>query len=237
MAAATGIRIEGVQNEATVSARHRLPATGVGSAKGAARGDRTASRTDYLTALAPATCALVGGGDGVGGRRVGARRAGNPRGLRRDPARLVVAGKGVSSSRRGTGRVDTGRRTRLRHGTPRVLAAWLHRTARVHAHLCAIVRLYGSPERAGGQSNQGDTYAARAAAGDRTLLYDCLTVSRDELDAIRAEVEAAMDAAAPVAAPPGTADKVEEMARRAERGESLFIRGDGARSDEGSSGG
>jgi hypothetical protein len=99
------------------------------------------------------------------------------------------------------------------------------------------VRLYGRPDRAGGQSNQGETYAARAAAGDRTLLYDCLTVSRDELDAIRTEVEAAMNAAPPTAAPPGTTDKVSEMARRAERGESLFIEGDGARPDDGSPGG
>jgi hypothetical protein len=133
--------------------------------------------------------------------------------------------------------VESGRRTRLKPGTPRQLAEWLHRTARVHAHLCAIVRLYGRPDRAGGRSNQGETYAARAAAGDRTLLYDCLTVSRDELDAIRAEVEAAMDAAPPTAAPPGTTDKVSEMARRAERGESLFIQGDGARPDDGSPGG
>jgi hypothetical protein len=99
------------------------------------------------------------------------------------------------------------------------------------------VRLYGRPDRAGGQSNQGETYAARAAAGDRTLLYDCLTVSRDELDAIRGEVEAAMEAAAPTSAPPGTTDKVAEMARRAERGESLFIQGDGPRPDDGSPGG
>lgn len=46
-----------------------------------------------------------------------------------------------------------------------------------------------------------------------------------------------MDAAAPTAAPPGTTSKVEEMARRAERGESLFIEGDGGRPDEGSPGG
>lgn len=98
--------------------------------------------------------------------------------------------------------------------------------ARVHAHLCAIVRLYGRPDRAGGQSLQGETYAARAARGDRTLLYDCLTVSRDELDAIRIEVQQIMDAARPTEAAPGTSEKVSEMARRAERGESLFQNGD-----------
>jgi len=133
--------------------------------------------------------------------------------------------------------LESGRRTRLRPGTCQQLAGWLHRTARVHAHLCAIVRLYGAPEKAGGQSNQGDTYAERAARGDRTLLYEALTLSRDEIDAIRAEVDAVMDAAPPTPAAPGTADKVSEMARRAERGESLFIEGDGPRPGDGSPGG
>ena len=133
--------------------------------------------------------------------------------------------------------VDSGRRTRLRPGTCKTLAGWLHRTARVHAHLCAIVRLYGRPERAGGQSNLGETYAARAARGDRTLLYEALTLSVDELTAIREEVHAVMDAAEPTAAEPGSKAKVEEMARRMERGESLFVEGDGPRPGDGSSGG
>jgi hypothetical protein len=34
------------------------------------------------------------------------------------------------------------------------------------------------------------------------------------------------DAAAPTSAAPGTAGKVEELRRRAERGESLFVDGD-----------
>lgn len=109
--------------------------------------------------------------------------------------------------------------------------------ARVHAHLCAIVRLYGNPSKAGGQSNQGETYAARAARGDRTLLYDAVGLSIDELAEIRNEIQALIDAAPPTQAAPGSAEKVAEMARRAERGESLFIDGDGPRSGEGSSGG
>lgn len=133
--------------------------------------------------------------------------------------------------------MDSGRRTRLRPGTCQTLAGWLHRTARVHAHLCAIVRLYGRPDRAGGQSNLGDTYADRAARGDRTLLYEALTLSIDELAAIRSEVDAVMDQAEPTAAEPGTKQKVEEMARRMERGESLFIQGDGPRPEDGPSGG
>ena len=130
-----------------------------------------------------------------------------------------------------------GRRTRLDPGTCPRLATWLHRVARVHAHLCAIVRLYGNPKRAGGQSLQGETYAARAARGDRTLVYDAVGLSIDELAEIRNEIQAVLDAAPPTAAQPGTADKVEEMARRAERGESLFVEGDGPRPGDGSPGG
>jgi hypothetical protein len=97
------------------------------------------------------------------------------------------------------------------------------RTTRVHAHLCAIVRLYGRPDRAGGQSNEGEAYAARAARGDRTLLYDALTVSRDELDEIRADIERQMDTVTPTTALPGTAAKVQELAARMARGETLFV--------------
>jgi hypothetical protein len=108
--------------------------------------------------------------------------------------------------------------------------------ARCHAHLCAIVRLYGDPSKAGGQSNAGETYASRAARGDQTLLYDCITVTVDELVAVRDEIQARIDAAPPTAAAPGSQEKVDEMARRAERGESLFIKGDGPRPGDGSPG-
>ena len=194
-------------------------------------------RHDYLSDLAPLTRNLAGlpteVADGAAAGR--SRRRGNPPAVRRDSARLVRSGAG-EALRRTRRKVESGRRTRLRPGTCQQLAGWLHRTARVHAHLCAIVRLYGAPEKAGGQSNQGDTYADRAARGDRTLLYEALTLSRDEIDAIRAEVDAVMDAAPPTPAAPGTADKVSEMARRAERGESLFIEGDGPRPGDGSPG-
>ena len=106
----------------------------------------------------------------------------------------------------------------------------------MHAHLCAIVRLYGNPERAGGQSLQGNAYAARAASGDRTLLHEALTSSIDELIAIRELVEKAMAAATPPAAAPGSKDKVEEMRLRVERGDSLFIKGDGSTSADGAAG-
>lgn len=97
------------------------------------------------------------------------------------------------------------------------------------------MRLYGSPARAGGQSLQGETYAARAAAGDRTLLHEALTLALDELTAIREELEAQMAAAPPTVAPPGSKSKVDEMAARAERGDALFIEGDSKGTDDGSS--
>jgi hypothetical protein len=109
---------------------------------------------------------------------------------------------------------------------PPQLREWLHRVVRVHAHLLAIVRLYGAPHKAGGQSLEGEAYAARAARGDRTLLYDALTVSRDELDEIRELVQREMDAAPPTDHEPGSPGKVETMVARASRGESLFIQGD-----------
>jgi len=106
------------------------------------------------------------------------------------------------------------------------VVGWLHRTVRVHAHLLSIVRLYGNPSKAGGQSNEGEAYAARAARGDRTMLYDALTVAREEIDAIREEVHTVMESAPPTVHPPGSPGKVEEMARRLHHGDSLFIAGD-----------
>ena len=118
------------------------------------------------------------------------------------------------------------RRTRLEKGLPAELVGWLHRTVRVHAHLLSIVRLYGNPSKAGGQSNEGEAYAARAARGDRTMLFDALTVAREEIDAIREEVYRVMESALPTVHPPGSPGKVEEMAQRLHRGDSLFITGD-----------
>lgn len=132
----------------------------------------------------------------------------------------VVPGAGASGTQ--------GRRTRLEKGLAPELADWLRRTVRVHAHLLAIVRLYGNPSKAGGQSREGEAYAARAARGDRTMLYDALSVARDELDTIREEVYRVMESASPTKHPPGSPEKVAIMAERLHRGESLFITGDGS---------
>lgn len=119
------------------------------------------------------------------------------------------------------------RRTRLDQGLPPELLAWLRRTTRVHAHLLAIVRLYGDPKKAGGQSLEGEAYAARLARGDRTMLYDALTVAREELDGIRDEIERAMDSTPPTRHLPGSPGKVDVMRERMYRGDSLFVPGDG----------
>jgi hypothetical protein len=118
------------------------------------------------------------------------------------------------------------RRTRLPSGLPTHVHGWLIRMTRVHAHICYTVRLFARPETAGGQSLEGETYSARAARGDRTLIHDACLLGRDELDAIVGEVQAAMDAAKPTVALPGTRAKVDEMERRAARGESIFIDAD-----------
>lgn len=119
------------------------------------------------------------------------------------------------------------RRTRLEPTIEPRLRGWLIRATRTHAHLCSIVRLYGAPSKAGGQSLLGEGYASRAARGDQTLLFDCVSFCRDELAEVATEILAAMDAAPATSAAPGTPQKVATLAERAERGESLFIDGDG----------
>lgn len=78
-------------------------------------------------------------------------------------------------------------------------------------------------------SNEGNLHVQRAAAGDPTLLHDSLGVAIDELTEIRREVIAVMDAAEPTRAKPGSYAKVEEMRRRAEVGQSIFIDEDATR--------
>lgn len=144
-----------------------------------------------------------------------------------DKCSPIDRGETVPAASPGAGSTgEKNRRTRLDKGLPEELVRWLHRTTRVHAHLVAIVRLYGNPSKAGGQSLEGEAYAARAARGDRTLLYDCLTVAREELDGIREEVFRQMESAPPTPHRPGSPGKVDVMADRMARGDSLFIEGD-----------
>lgn len=123
---------------------------------------------------------------------------------------------------------DRNRRTRITPTVDPEVKAWLRRIATSHAHLCYIVRLFGRPETAGGQSLEGETYAARAARGDRTLLFDCVGYVGDELADIRADIARKMASAPPTAAIPGSAEKVRVMCERADQGFDLFIVRDAA---------
>lgn len=126
----------------------------------------------------------------------------------------------------GRSRSEQNRRTRIDRELPPQLKNWLVRVTRCHAHLCMIVRLYGNPEKAGGQSNEGEAYAARAARGDRTILFDALGVVNDTLAEIRTEIEREMDAAPTTQFLPGSPEKVDVLAERMARGDSLFLNGD-----------
>lgn len=106
---------------------------------------------------------------------------------------------------------------------PAELKDWITRTTRIYAHLCYLVRLFRNPSMAGGQSLEGETFAARAASGDRTLLYDALGLARDEIDTMREEIQKKMDSAPGTRHPPGSTGKVAEMFARAEAGFSIFI--------------
>jgi hypothetical protein len=125
-----------------------------------------------------------------------------------------------------SGRKDPNRRTRIAAEVDGELRGWLHRAARAHANLATCVRLFGSPHKAGGQSLLGEGYAARVARGDRSVLHESITFVRNELDAIREEIEHRMDATPPTHHEPGTPEKVDVMAARLHAGDSLFVEGD-----------
>jgi hypothetical protein len=121
---------------------------------------------------------------------------------------------------------ERNRRTRLSKALDPELAGWLRRVARCHAHLCAVVRLYGRPESAGGRSNNGDDYSARAARGDRTLLHDALMSTGDELYQIADDVQDAIGVPEPTSHRPGTPGKIDVLSQRSVDGKPLFVRGD-----------
>lgn len=92
-------------------------------------------------------------------------------------------------------KAEANRRTRIAREVPAHVREWLHRIARVHAGLQGVVRVYEEPDRVGGSSSvHGDTYAARAARGDQTLLYDAIGEAVDQIEELRADIKAAIDA-------------------------------------------
>lgn len=113
------------------------------------------------------------------------------------------------------------RRCRFQSHLSPKMRKWLTATARVHARLCAIVRLFNAPQRAG----QG-TFSVRLTREDKSLLFDALNAAAFQIDAIRQQVSAEMDKALPTSALPGSAEKVSAMAARFDRGEWLFHDGD-----------
>lgn len=125
---------------------------------------------------------------------------------------------------------ERNRRTRMSKSIDAQLRGWLLRVTRCHAHLCAVVRIYGNPEKAGGASNNGNDYVMRAARGDRTILHDALIRTGHTLYEIADDIEEAMDLLPPTDARPGTTEKVEVLADRASQGMPLFRRKD-AQSD------
>jgi len=116
------------------------------------------------------------------------------------------------------------------------LRRWLTRVQRVQAHLRSTLLIYAEKRSVGGDSMQAtgwrqtvkgnDDYARRAAAADQTILYDALTLAVDEFAEVREQVQAAMDAAPPTTAPPGSRAKVVVMEARAKAGLSIFVDGD-----------
>ncbi len=132
--------------------------------------------------------------------------------------------------------VKQNRRARFRPSLSPKMRRWLSDTTRVHARLCAIVRLFNSPQKADGNSKNCGQYVDRLAREDKTLLFDALNKAAVEIDAIREAVSAEMAKAAPTSAKPGSHEKVAEMARRCQRGEWLFIDGDGEPSGSSSAG-
>ncbi len=113
------------------------------------------------------------------------------------------------------------RRTRFQNHLSPKMRKWLIATSRVHARLCAIVRLYNAPQRAG----EG-ILSVRLTREDKTLLFDALNAAAFEIDLIREQVSAEMGKSPPTSAPPGSHEKVSEMAVRFDRGEWLFNDGD-----------
>lgn len=95
---------------------------------------------------------------------------------------------------------------------------WLIRTTRVHAHLCYIVRCFGRPA----ADEPGDTVEARASRRDRTLLFDCWAHAIGELSQLQAELSAEMEPAEATDHLPGSPEKMEVLAARLARRESLF---------------
>lgn len=90
--------------------------------------------------------------------------------------------------------------------------------------MCHVARAYGCPQ----ASKRTDSFATRAAEGDRTLLHDCLTRVSRELEELAAKVEKDIEPKS-TQAMPGSQEKIEILKERFEQGKKLFADDDAAK--------
>jgi hypothetical protein len=207
------------------NARQR-PAVATGgmvSARGANREDRWAHIAELCRDLGNGCGCLL---------RTDARRSLAARDSRRrcgDRSQLGTRGTTRKKERRDAPIIQgnaEGRRTRIAAAVPAKVAQWLRRVVHVHAQLCHTVGLYGDPKRAGGSGLEGDSYAARAAEGDSSILDDTLCRAIEELTSIRDEVWEEMGNVPPSRCIPGSAAKIAELQRRCSLGKALHHKDD-----------
>ena len=148
------------------------------------------------------------------------RRSANPRRMERTGS----AAAAVLRDKRRTGGEpsESGPPGRFNSKVDKRIRAHLRRMSRVYAYLCHVVRAFGCPS--GGRD---DSFAARAAAGDRTLLHDCVTRCIRDLDEICSRLDKEIEPRATKAIP-GSAAKVNLMRARFEKGKRIFADGDAA---------
>lgn len=100
----------------------------------------------------------------------------------------------------------------------------LRKVSRCYSYLCHVARAYGCPQK----SKRTDSFATRAAEGDRTLLHDCLTKVSRELEELAARVEKDIEPKS-TQAMPGSQEKIEILRERFEQGKKLFADDDAAK--------
>jgi hypothetical protein len=212
-------RVPSISNGGKRNACHRSTGTvdRVGSARLVAQGDRQAGGD------------IVNHGGAKDSKRAvptGARRSrlgddrsagsGNSRGL--DRARAQAA-----NGDDGNHLFVPARRTRLSNSLDKKTLGWLRRVIRVHARLCEIVSRFGQKP-----LKRCDEMGQRIAAGDRTLLHDCVSVAIYELQSVLDAIEASMRGAPATDALPGSAAKIEVLRQRFAGSQFLWVDGDRA---------
>jgi hypothetical protein len=112
------------------------------------------------------------------------------------------------------------RRVRIHQVVRPQVARWVRELRRVQARVTHTTNVYANPVQAGGRSLAGNAYVEAAMAGDPRILLDTIVEAICQLQGIGREIERVVQPNATTALP-GTAEKVEEMARRQERFQAL----------------